>query len=83
MRYTRTSSCRHTARNIRDIGQMADVGDGLVNTRQSISKKQAGSGSSRGVLISLVLTKVSGTYRCSRAKISTIPVVWRWEGSRI
>lgn len=38
MRYTRTSSCRHTARDIRDIGEMADVGDGLINARQSISE---------------------------------------------
>jgi hypothetical protein len=32
MRYTRTSSCRHTARNIGNIGEMADVGDCLINT---------------------------------------------------
>jgi hypothetical protein len=46
-------------------------------------REQVGSASWRRMLISLVITKVSGTYRCSRAKTSTITAVWRWEDSRI
>ena len=39
MRYTRTCSGWNTARNIRNIGKMADVSDGLINTGESISKR--------------------------------------------
>lgn len=83
MRYTRTSSCGHTARNIGNIGKVANIGDCLIYTGQPIMKRTSWFSVLNMVLVSFAIIKFSITYRSSRGKDSIVRMVCRWEGCRI
>jgi hypothetical protein len=83
MRYTRTSSCRHTARSIGNIAEMANVGDCLIYTGQPIVKRASWLSTLKAALISFAVIRIFFTYRRSRRETFIIAVVRCWEGRRI